>query len=116
MSAYLSPLTHSHALSLSPCSILFLNFLYKRLREGEKTSEEKEEEEGEKNAIMDFIFDNPTPDPRARSPKKKKKTHIKPDIKVILDLKTRVLHTLTRKHTHTHARNIDLPRYFVRWC
>lgn len=72
MSAYLSPLTHSHALSLSPCSILFLNFLYKRLREGEKTSEEKEEEEGEKNAIMDFIFDNPTPDPRARSPKKKR--------------------------------------------
>lgn len=35
-------LIHSHSLSLSPCSILFLNFLYKRWREGKGELEERE--------------------------------------------------------------------------
>lgn len=69
-----------------PCSILFLNFLYKRLREGKRRVNEQSRgrgrEEEKKSAIMDFIL-NPLPISQTDiSPKKatscpKKRTFLK---------------------------------------
>lgn len=60
-----------------PCSILFLNFLYKRLREGKRRvseqgeDERREREREKKSAIMDFIL-NPLPISQTDSSPKKR--------------------------------------------
>lgn len=94
-----------------PCSILFLNFLYKRLREGKDEWASRERtRRGGKSAIMDFIS-NPLPisQKRQRLPGKRrrvqKRTFYKPGAERIKTL-TCLLPNAIWQHafwTHTHT-------------
>lgn len=98
-----------------PCSILFLNFLYKRLREGKDEWASRERtRRGGKSAIMDFIS-NPLPisQKRQRLPGKRrrvqKRTFYKSGAEQIKTLTCLLPNAIwqhafcTRTHTHTQS-------------
>lgn len=107
-----------------PCSILFLNFLYKRLREGKDewaSGRRREGREGGESAIMDFISNSL---PISRTPKRdtvsKKRTFLNSD-------RRRGRRIIYRIWTHTRAHTRSqrcTPHYILlfmllsnrRWC